>query len=134
MKALINPNEIISTNKIRICQVVEDGQEFIVAQPLYWTDCPNDCLADQWVFDTELNQFIKKVTTAQENKMQAVLLLQQTDWTTIVDVADPNLSNPYLSNQQEFISYRNIIRSYAINPVEGDIEWAIQPQAIWVTT
>lgn len=132
MKALIDPNEIISTNKIRVCQVVEDGQEFVVAQPLYWATCPNDCLADQWFFDTELNQFIKKVTTAEQNKGQAILLLQQTDWTTIPDVADPNLSNPYLSNQQEFIDYRNQIRPYAINPVEGDINWPTQPTPIWV--
>jgi hypothetical protein len=131
MKALIDPNEIISTNKIRVCQVIEDGQEFTVAQPLYWTDCPDDCLADQWVFDTELNQFIKKVTTVEQNKAQAVLLLQETDWTTIADVADPNLSSPYLTNQQEFISYRNQIRPYAINPVEGDIDWPKQPVAIW---
>jgi hypothetical protein len=134
MKALVSPTTVISTNKIRVCQVIENEQEFEVALPLYWVDCPDDCKPDLWVFDTELNQCIEKVTTAQENKTQAVLFLQETDWTTIADVADPNLSNPYLSNQQEFINYRNIIRPYAINPVEGNIEWPIQPEAIWVTT
>jgi hypothetical protein len=133
-KALIDPNTIVSTDKVRVAQVVEDGQEFTVAQPLYWTDCPDDCLADEWDFDTVLNVCIKKVTTAQQNKDTAIGLLQETDWATIADVANPNLSIPYLTNQQEFISYRNQIRPYAINPVEGDIEWPIQPKAIWSNT
>jgi hypothetical protein len=131
MKALIDPNQIISTNKIRVCQVVEEGQEFTVAQPLYWTDCPDDCLADQWVFDTELNQFIKKVTTADQNKGQATLLLQQTDWTQIPSVSDPALSNPYLANKNAFDIYRNSVRQYALNPVAGYITWPTMPQEVW---
>ena len=51
-----------------------------------------------------------------DNKNIAVQLLQQTDWTSIPDVADPLQSNPYLTNQAEFITYRNQLRGLAVNP------------------
>ncbi len=51
-----------------------------------------------------------------DNKSQATTLLQQTDWTTIPDVADPAVSDPYLTNAAEFAAYRNQVRKIAINP------------------
>lgn len=73
--------------------------------------------------------------TAQEsqnlNKSKAISLLQQTDWTTIPDVADPALSNPYLTNQAEFITFRNQVRPIAINPVAGNLTWPTVPVATW---
>lgn len=69
MKALISPNEgnvvswVSSWNKEneqwvpvfseitgtqRVAQVEE--QEFDVALPLHWIDCPENCIADQWYF------------------------------------------------------------------------------------
>lgn len=71
--------------------------------------------------------------TAEQNQAYASQLLYQTDWTTIPDVADPTKSNPYLSNTQEFLTYRNAVRQVAINPVAGDINWPTQPQAVWAT-
>jgi len=71
------------------------------------------------------------VPTAEDNKNTAVNLLTQTDWTTIPDVADPALSNPYLTNQAEFITYRNQVRAIAINPVAGNIDFPATPTAIW---
>ena len=59
--------------------------------------------------------------------------LQATDWTTIPDVSDPTKSNPYLSNVQDFVVYRNAVRQYAINPVAGDINWPTLPQEVWTT-
>jgi len=50
-------------------------------------------------------------------KQQASGLLYKTDWTTIADVADPTKSNPYLTNQAEFIAYRSQVRQLAVNPV-----------------
>lgn len=69
--------------------------------------------------------------TAQDNKAIASQKLYDTDWTTIPDVSDPNKSNPYLVNPDEFIAYRNTIRQIAINPVAGDIVWATPPTAVW---
>ena len=50
MKALISPNEKVTDYEgnvgDRIAQVEQN--EFPVAAPLFWTDCPNDCVADVW--------------------------------------------------------------------------------------
>lgn len=71
--------------------------------------------------------------TAEQNKQTAITKLQNTDWTTIPDVSDPTKSNPYLSNVQDFVTYRNAVRQYAINPVAGDINWPVLPQEVWAT-
>ena len=50
MKALISPNEKRTDFEgnvgERIAQVEQN--EFPVAQPLFWVDCPDDCVADVW--------------------------------------------------------------------------------------
>lgn len=89
-----------------------------------WVDC---CLA-KW---TEANTPVPP--TAEQNKQTAISLLQQTDWTTIPDVSDPTKSNPYLSNVNDFVTYRNAVRQYAINPVAGNITWPTLPQEVWTT-
>lgn len=71
--------------------------------------------------------------TAEENKQIAVNKLQATDWATISDVADPAKSNPYLSNAQDFVTYRNAVRQYAVYPVAGNINWPVVPQEVWTT-
>jgi len=71
--------------------------------------------------------------TAEQNKQAAVSKLQATDWATIPDVADPAKSNPYLSNAQDFVTYRNAVRQYAIYPVAGEINWPVVPQEVWTT-
>jgi hypothetical protein len=92
-----------------------------------WVNC---CLA-KW---TEANTPVPpSPPTAESNKAQAVYLLQQTDWTTIPDVSDPTKSNPYLSNVDDFVTYRNAVRQYAINPVAGNITWPTLPQEVWTT-
>lgn len=72
--------------------------------------------------------------TAEQNKQTASSKLYGTDWTTIPDVADPAKSNPHLTNAQDFITYRNAVRQYAVYPVAGDINWPIEPKAVWVKT
>lgn len=50
MKALISPNEKRTDYEgnvgERIAQV--EQSTFEVAPPLFWTDCPDDCVADVW--------------------------------------------------------------------------------------
>ena len=72
-----------------------------------------------------------RIPTADNNKTTAINLLQQTDWATIADVADPKISNPYLKNQQAFYDFRNIVRPIAINPVAGNIDFPTMPTATW---
>jgi hypothetical protein len=70
-----------------------------------------------------------------DNKQQASQLLYDTDWTTIPDVSNPELSSPYLLNAAEYIAYRNLVRPIAIDPpLEPITEWPVKPQAQWSTT
>jgi hypothetical protein len=71
------------------------------------------------------------IATAKDNKNRASYLLYETDWTTIADVADPALSNPYLMNQSEFFAYRSALRQITVHPVAGNIDWPVQPAAVW---
>lgn len=71
-------------------------------------------------------------TPAETNKMLASSYLYATDWTTIPDVADSTKSNPYLGNVEEFIAYRNIIRSVVINPPDTPFDFPTTPKAQWV--
>ena len=82
MQALISPNEapisyisswtagtppkpVFSTypNSCRVAQVEPDDQSFPVAEPMFWTTCPNNCVADQWYYDTA-NQTINLIVNA----------------------------------------------------------------------
>jgi hypothetical protein len=63
-------------------------------------------------------------------KKQASQLLFETDWTTIPDVANPSDSNPYLTNQREFMTWRSEIRQLAVNPVVAPV-WPTQPTPQW---
>ena len=65
-------------------------------------------------------------------KQEASRRLYATDWTTIADVADPAKSNPYLTNQAAFISYRSDVRKLAVNPVANPV-WPVEPTAVWST-
>jgi hypothetical protein len=62
-------------------------------------------------------------------KLQASQLLYATDWTTIPDVANPE-NNPYLTNQAEFIVWRNQIRALAVNPVVDPV-FPTKPTEQW---
>ena len=85
-----------------------------------------NCCMTKW---TEANTSVPP--TAAQNKQTAMSKLQTTDWTTIPDVGDPTKSNPYLSNVQDFVTYRNAVRQYAVYPVAGDINWPAVPQEVW---
>jgi hypothetical protein len=67
------------------------------------------------------------------NKNAASKLLYDTDWTTIADVSNPALSNPYLSNVSAFITYRNQVRQTAINPPTILVTFPTVPAAQWTT-
>ena len=62
-KALISPLELVydyEGNVIgeRVAQVVNDGETFPVAESLYWKDCADDVVADQFWYDPS-DQLIK---------------------------------------------------------------------------
>lgn len=69
-----------------------------------------------------------------DNKSQATALLQQTDWTTIPDVADSALSDPYLTNTAEFAAYRSNVRKIAVNPPTTPAVFPPVPEEVWAYT
>jgi hypothetical protein len=78
--------------------------------------------AGQWyqtwqVYDLTPEQIqYNKDQIAQQKKQQGKQLLSNTDWTAIPSVADPEQSNPYLTNQNEFFVYRSTVRDIVLNP------------------
>lgn len=68
---------------------------------------------------------------AAQNKTDATQLLQATDWTCTVDITNPQYSNPYLMNQNAFLTYRSQVRAIAVNPPTTPAIFPKQPQAVW---
>lgn len=66
------------------------------------------------------------------NKVEAQQLLQATDWTATVDISNPQFSNPYLANQDEFLAYRSQVRAIAVNPPATPVDpWPTLPAEDW---
>lgn len=130
MKALINP---LQNNFV--VQVEPDDQTFEIGLPLYWLDCPDNVIAYQYQYiENQFVLYIPEPPTAEQNYQTAVSLLQQTDWTSIADVGNPQMANPYLSNQAAFISWRSQVRAIAVTPVAGNLDILSQiPQEVWKT-
>ena len=64
-KALISPLELVFDDEgnligERVAQVVNDNETFPVADPLYWKDCADDVIADQWYLQTSTNEILPK--------------------------------------------------------------------------
>jgi hypothetical protein len=135
MKALISPQEKRTDYQgnvgERIAQVEQN--EFPVAPPLFWTDCPNDCVADVWWYyngTCEVMPQPSSVPTAEDNKNTAEQKYAATNWSAESDAADPAYP-PYLTNQSEFLTYRAWLRGFIINPQPGFIDWPIEPTPQW---
>ena len=70
------------------------------------------------------------IASAAANKSEAERRLVATDWVNQPDVYDP-ANIPHLTNRDAFISYRSQVRTIAVNPVEGNLDWPIEPTAVW---
>jgi len=53
--ALISPNELVETG-YRVAEVTDN--QFDVAQPLFWVDCDDNIIADQYFYDTATQQIL----------------------------------------------------------------------------
>lgn len=69
--------------------------------------------------------------TAEGNKYTAVRLLNESDWTATATIVDPTVSNPYLTNQADFLAYRSALREIAINPQDGFMTFPTKPNEQW---
>jgi hypothetical protein len=70
------------------------------------------------------------VTSALQNKMDAVSRLAATDWVNEPDVYDPT-NNPHLTNRDAFLTYRAWVRVVAVTPIDGNLDWPSEPKAVW---
>jgi hypothetical protein len=102
--------------------------DWVVPPEYIQSDTAN--IGDTYV-DGQFIPYVPPAPTVEENKQNAVTKLQATDWTSIADVADPALSNPYLMNQAEFFAYRSALRAIAVNPTAGVLTWPTKPQEQW---
>lgn len=59
MKALIATNEPVQTG-YRVAQVESDANVFAVADVLFWVDCADDVVADQFWYDP-IDETIKPI-------------------------------------------------------------------------
>jgi hypothetical protein len=111
--------------------------DFMTGQPegepnqiLYWNTSalgtqPTQEQLDSAYFVWEEQQIQNK------NSAQAQSLLSATDWTAIASVADPLVSNPYLTNQAEFLSYRSAVRNIGVNPPTTPATFPPVPEQQW---
>jgi hypothetical protein len=115
MKALIDENGVVA-------QV--EQQEFGIAPPCFWVDCPDNIIAYQFRYSN--GQFTPLVVspTAEQNKTLAEERLLNSDWTVLPDVN--------LANKAEWEAYRSALRAIARNPQEGELNWPTKPQNVWV--
>lgn len=74
--------------------------------------------------------YVAPVIPAGANKAEAERRLAATDWVNQPDVYDP-ANTPHLTNRDAFIAYRMALRSIAINPTEGNLEWPVEPSSEW---
>lgn len=66
-----------------------------------------------------------------QNSATAKQLLTDTDWTAVASVADPAVSNPYLTNQAEFLAYRSTVRNLGVNATTTPATFPTVPTATW---
>lgn len=57
-EALVAPNQPAETGW-RIAQVVAQGQTFPVGDPLFWTECADNVVADLWYYDFNTQQCVE---------------------------------------------------------------------------
>lgn len=111
---------------------IEYNSPLVENQPITELPAWANCCMTKWDEANNPPTPIPQPPTAEQNKQTAVKALQNTDWSATVDINNPQVSNPYLSNQADFLAYRSQVREYAVNPVAGNINWPVEPQAVWV--
>jgi hypothetical protein len=115
MKALIDENGVV---------VQVEQQEFGVAPPCFWVDCPNDIIAGWYTYNNgQFTPVVIPPPTAEQNKILAEERLLDSDWTVLFDVN--------LANKTDWETYRAALRSIARNPQEGNLNWPTKPQTVW---
>jgi hypothetical protein len=100
---------------------VEDGAMLNIDHPVFLN----------WLADGNIPlPLIEKIPSAIENKRKAQQLLSDTDWVELPSVSDTNQAK-YLTNLNEFITYRGALRQIMLDLQDGAVAWPKQPPAVW---
>jgi hypothetical protein len=78
---------------------------------------------------TEAAKVIQSNRLSVAYKLMAKKLLTDTDWTQYPDVNDTSVT-PHLLNQEEFNTYRLVLRSIVVSPT-STVEIPLMPMAQW---
>lgn len=96
----------------------------------YGREIFSDCVAEKYGPVAEYVPPPPYVATADDNKQQAQVRLQVTDWVNEPDVYDTS-RDPHLLNRNVFLDYRSWCRNIVVNPIAGNLNWPVEPTAIW---
>ena len=113
-----------------------DQSTQILVQVAPYISVPDPTKPLEWVYTVKVEQMTAEQLAAYQASVaagigaQAQALLSATDWTTIPSVADPAQSNPYLTNQAEFIAWRSQVRAIAVTPTYTSVI-PPQPKDTW---
>tara|TARA_R110002020_G_scaffold161266_3_gene346207 strand:- start:4115 stop:4456 length:342 start_codon:yes stop_codon:yes gene_type:complete len=107
------------THDTRICQIVEDGEEFEVHSSLTWVSVPDDTtVEDTWV-DNDVVKFTLPDPTMESLRLKRNILLLKSDWTQISDAT---------VNKTDWATYRQQLRDLPENtPDLSNIVWPTPP-------
>jgi hypothetical protein len=129
-----NPKYLFADNNKILCEIQIDSkttwQEYLASDDdveVHGQELYADLIAGKY---GTIALYVEPIATAQENKDKATLLLSQTDWVNQPDVYDTTI-NPHLLNRNDFIAYRAQLRTIAVNPVDGNLNWTTIPMSQW---
>lgn len=107
------------TDGSRICEIVDDGDEFEVHSSLVWVDVADDTTTkDVWV-DDDVVKFEIPVPTMDDLRLRRNTLLSKSDWTQISDAT---------VNKDDWATYRQKLRDLPENtPDLSNIVWPVPP-------
>jgi hypothetical protein len=90
----------------------------------------------QWLLEWTVSDFTPEQQEEynkqklQNIKNQGKSLLTETDWTSIPSIADPAESQPYLTNRQDFLTYRSAVRAIVLNTQLNSV-YPTKPNEQW---
>jgi hypothetical protein len=96
-------------------------------QVIFWNSEKLGNFPTQDKLDSAVNES-NKLKIRKANKQKAIELLSKSDWSVNPDVSTGGVR---LTNQQDFVSYRNWVRQIAVNPPDVELVFPDCPIEVW---
>jgi len=117
-KALVGTLE--AGEGLLVTQVVDAGNEFEVAAPSRWVDCPDNVVGGKFYYNSDNStfdwideqcRFDIEGPSAEQNRTGAQTILDNTDWSA--------LDGDTITNRAEFQAYKDSLTNLAANAEAG---------------